>query len=183
MRPDGNLLATAELGPAKAYTYSDSAFTLIGPLPIGVYEIVDMPAATYVSRQGDAHLLAPAWAQDTAYSEDDEVRNDSGKIYICVTAGTSDDEGTGPSGTGSAIADGTAEWDYVTQQDGPVVAAADCTPYTAGAFDRFCVWESSAGGALDAGKKDRAYFAVKRSSGTGSTTLTLRARAAGVTLP
>ena len=52
------------------------------------------------------------WEATKAYSVDEEVTNDSGKIYVCDTAGTSAGSG-GPTGTGANITDGTARWDYV----------------------------------------------------------------------
>lgn len=55
---------------------------------------------------------AAAWVAATAYALHDVVINDSGKMYVCVTAGTSAGSG-GPTGTGSAIADNTVIWDYV----------------------------------------------------------------------
>ena len=57
--------------------------------------------------------LAPAWAISTAYGVPGMlVTNDSGKIYELVTAGTSAGSG-GPTGTGSAITDGTCVWNYI----------------------------------------------------------------------
>jgi len=55
-----------------------------------------------------------AWAGTTAYSTSgpDFVSNDGGKLYQCVTSGTSAGSG-GPTGTGSGIVDGSAHWDYV----------------------------------------------------------------------
>lgn len=57
--------------------------------------------------------LAPAWIASTAYVVGDLVKNDTTRIYECVTAGTSASSG-GPTGTGSAISDGTASWNYLT---------------------------------------------------------------------
>jgi hypothetical protein len=58
-------------------------------------------------------FLAPAWAISTAYDPVGRlVTNDGGKIYELVTAGTSAGA-TGPTGTGSAIADGTCVWNYI----------------------------------------------------------------------
>ena len=59
-----------------------------------------------------AGRLAPAWAVSTAYVVGAVVLNDTNKIYACTTAGTSAGAG-GPTGTGTAIADGTAVWDYI----------------------------------------------------------------------
>jgi len=58
---------------------------------------------------------APNWAASTAYVVGDKVKNDSGKIYTCDTAGTSAGSG-GPTGTGSDIADNNARWDYTTTE-------------------------------------------------------------------
>lgn len=52
-----------------------------------------------------------AWAASTAYVIGDFVIND-GNLYICDTDGTSDSSG-GPTGSGSNIADGTTQWDFV----------------------------------------------------------------------
>jgi len=53
-----------------------------------------------------------AWEASTAYGAGDRVIHDSGKTYSCAVAGTSGSSG-GPTGTGSAIVDGTARWSYV----------------------------------------------------------------------
>jgi hypothetical protein len=60
-----------------------------------------------------AGYIAPAWAPSTVYSSAYIVRtNDSGKIYLLTTAGTSAGSG-GPTGTGSGITDGSCVWDYL----------------------------------------------------------------------
>lgn len=51
------------------------------------------------------------WAATTAYTVGALVLNDSGKTYVCVTAGTSAGSG-GPTGTGSGITDGTVVWNF-----------------------------------------------------------------------
>lgn len=51
------------------------------------------------------------WQSTTAYTVGNLVYNGA-NVYVCVTAGTSAGSG-GPTGTGTAITDGTAEWDYV----------------------------------------------------------------------
>ena len=61
------------------------------------------------------HLDAPDWAASTAYVVGDQVKNDSGKIYTCDTAGTSAGSG-GPTGTGSDITDNSARWDYTSTE-------------------------------------------------------------------
>lgn len=51
------------------------------------------------------------WTSGTAYAYGDYVQNDSGKVYLCIVAGTSAGSG-GPTGVGQAIADNTATWQY-----------------------------------------------------------------------
>jgi hypothetical protein len=51
-----------------------------------------------------------AWAPSTAVREGQERKNGS-YLYTCTTAGTTAGSG-GPTGTGTGIVDGTAEWDY-----------------------------------------------------------------------
>lgn len=57
-----------------------------------------------------------AWAPTTAYVATPGARsvvsNDDGRLYICTTGGTSAGSG-GPTGTGSAIADGGAVWQFL----------------------------------------------------------------------
>lgn len=55
-----------------------------------------------------------AWAQSTAYVKNYRVTA-NGNVYRCLVAGTSNSTGTGPSGTGSPIADGAGSltWAFV----------------------------------------------------------------------
>lgn len=70
---------------------------------------------------------ATAWTITTAYSVGDLVRNDSpDNIYVCITAGTSAGSG-GPTGTGTAIVDGTVTWRYVGLGAGYNTVAATAT--------------------------------------------------------
>ncbi|MEN6430906.1 MAG: hypothetical protein ABFC80_08740, partial [Coriobacteriales bacterium] len=50
------------------------------------------------------------WITLTAYYVGDVVSWDTGKVYACITAGTSG--ATGPTGTDDDITDGTAHWKY-----------------------------------------------------------------------
>jgi len=57
--------------------------------------------------------LPPAWANSRAYVVGDRVTNNN-SLYQCTTAGTSASTGTGPSGTGTGITDGTTcVWKYL----------------------------------------------------------------------
>lgn len=64
-----------------------------------------------------------AWAAATPYNVGD-LRSRVGNIYACTVAGTSG--GVGPSGTGTAIVDGTVTWRFIA-----VGSAAVLAPVTA----------------------------------------------------
>ena len=61
----------------------------------------------------------PAWAVSTTYDVGVHVIN-GGNIYTVTTAGTSASSGTGPSGTGTSITDGTVVWTYTNTYSGNV---------------------------------------------------------------
>jgi len=64
---------------------------------------------------GDCHMqgfCSQPWEQSTVYALNQQVSNANG-VYICTTAGMSSGSGTGPSGTGSGISDGSAVWTYL----------------------------------------------------------------------
>jgi hypothetical protein len=58
-----------------------------------------------------ATISISGWAATTAYGKY-EVRSANSNFYMCEVAGTSAGAG-GPSGTGSAIVDGTVTWSYI----------------------------------------------------------------------
>ena len=60
---------------------------------------------------GDARPPSDAWAVSTAYAFN-EIKYVANRIYLCTTPGTSAATGTGPTGTGTNIADGTVRWQY-----------------------------------------------------------------------
>lgn len=63
-----------------------------------------------------------AWANTTAYSLDDRCTN-SGKSYVCITAGTSAGSG-GPTTTAADITDGTVHWRFMGVGTGAVDIAS-----------------------------------------------------------
>jgi hypothetical protein len=96
------------------------AYSTVPALCCGVAGTVLQPsrAATVTTTgarflsQGTAATLAAvsAWVGATLYAVDDLVKN-GGKVYRCITAGTSAGSG-GPTGTADDITDGTAHWIY-----------------------------------------------------------------------
>ena len=63
------------------------------------------------------HLAAKPWVAATAYVVGDKVKNNS-NVYKCSTAGTSAGSGGPTAGSGTAIADNTAKWDFVAAASG-----------------------------------------------------------------
>jgi hypothetical protein len=60
----------------------------------------------------DVGYLNKAWVASTAYAFTGEIVINGANAYVCTTAGTSAAAG-GPTGTGTAIADGTVVWDFL----------------------------------------------------------------------
>jgi len=64
----------------------------------------------------DIDDLRCQWILSHVYHVGDYVTNDTGKVYQCITAGTSAAAG-GPTGTSANITDGTVHWKYVGAND------------------------------------------------------------------
>lgn len=62
-----------------------------------------------------------AWATSTAYATGKQIVA-NGNLYLATAGGTSASTGTGPSGTGGAITDGTVTWQYVSAAPGVISA-------------------------------------------------------------
>jgi hypothetical protein len=99
--------------PFQKYT-DDPTSGVHGQYVIGTMLMHDDAASGVASyyQCTTAGRLASAWGADTDYEVGNLVLNDTDKIYVCVTAGTSAGAG-GPTGTGSGISDNTVEWDYL----------------------------------------------------------------------
>jgi hypothetical protein len=73
---------------------------------------ISRPAAAVYDASGVAQWPT-AWAQHTAYAVGDCVKCGT-SYYVCTQAGTSASTGTGPSGTGTGITDGTnTTWSFL----------------------------------------------------------------------
>jgi len=93
------------------------------PIPvIWRYQSADQPPGDYVDLSLGSYLTdgidftvendVPDWTASTAYAVTDRVINDGGRTYSCTTAGISAGSG-GPTGTATAITDGTVVWAFV----------------------------------------------------------------------
>ena len=56
---------------------------------------------------------ATDWAQSTSYTAFTSWIQNGGSIYLCRTSGTSASSGSGPTGTGTNITDGSAAWVFI----------------------------------------------------------------------
>lgn len=100
-------MANASSG-AKALsgTWQDTSADATG---MGGYYRIYASDGTTIHAQG---LVGQNWGASTTYALNQQVINDTGKVYKCTTAGTSAGSG-GPTGTSTGITDGSAVWDYV----------------------------------------------------------------------
>lgn len=119
-------------------TYSTVTLTLTGTptvvVPEGSIAKTDSTEVPFETTEEVTLVAADAWVTATGYAVDDRVTN-AGNVYQCVTAGTSS---AGPSGTGTEITDGTAEWLYLGEGTGVVDVVARATetgPIEAVAYD------------------------------------------------
>jgi hypothetical protein len=131
---------TAATGTLSAtFTFTAGAFS--APTVSGGYATATAnftsatvtPSSTQTVGYARAVLeTAATWATSTAYSAGAVVKDTtSGKTYVCIVAGTSASSGNGPSGTGTAILDGTVVWMYIGTTSG-IVAIGDFTVSTSG---------------------------------------------------
>jgi len=98
----------------------DAISSASGVTCVWAYQNVDAPAYPYVRMTMGAIIpvgtdsivesTLPAWEADVDYDATDLVLH-TGATYVCTQAGTSG--GSGPTGTGTGIVDGTCLWDYV----------------------------------------------------------------------
>lgn len=113
-----------------AATKSTATLTLTGDnttlVPSGSQARV--PAGGIFETTANATIVtASIWTITTAYSVGDIRSNDSPlNIYIATVAGTSAGSG-GPTGTGTAIVDGTVTWRFLGDGEGIITAAAEAT--------------------------------------------------------
>jgi hypothetical protein len=72
--------------------------------------IYDIQGAFSVPRLGKSPIDgSPAWIAGHAYIVGDRVSN-SGSLYVCTKAGTTNLYGTGPAEIGAMVGDGTCNW-------------------------------------------------------------------------
>lgn len=108
--PSDWMAAASSGAKAKSGTWQDSSADATGMG--GHFRFYDSGGTTC----GIQGLLGQNWAASTTYALNQQVINDTGKCYKCITAGTSAGSG-GPTGTSSDITDGSAHWQYIGTAD------------------------------------------------------------------
>ena len=97
-------------GPSKPTQIKDLSISSVVAGQAYTVNVYSDGALQQVSYTAEA---AAAWQASHAYTVGQLISNDTGKFYICITAGTSAaGPATGPSGTNANITDGTAHWMY-----------------------------------------------------------------------
>lgn len=110
--------ALTNLGSAAASALTDTAKNAaraITAYPLCRDEIlraVPWPSCSHRALLKNMDSQACPWTASRAYLLGDRVTNDTAKTYRCTTAGVAA-AATGPTGTGTAITDGTVIWTYV----------------------------------------------------------------------
>lgn len=108
--------ALATAGNTRSVGADVVASPLTAAIFTGVAGIFDV---SRVDMYTDVIGTPATWATSTAYVATAGSRSvviaDGGRHYICTAGGTSASSGTGPSGTGNAITDGTVTWYYLGQ--------------------------------------------------------------------
>ncbi len=112
-----------EAFPSSATLYCTGVAATI--ITSGSRASVTTTEAEFATTEAGTIAAATAWAITTAYVVGD-IRKNSGRIYYCITAGTSAGAG-GPTTTSDDITDGTAHWRYVGEGAGYVAIPSECT--------------------------------------------------------
>jgi hypothetical protein len=110
---------TTALG-TKVVPYSPIVLSVAAPPnPAGFNSAVNLtatasggPDPSYVWTWTITRAAPAKWGKSKAYTTYVRTVN-GGSVYECVTSGTSAASGSGPTGTGASIADGTVTWKYL----------------------------------------------------------------------
>ena len=124
----GSLSGVIRLGAQFSVSTGICGGAPLTSLPAGRVAIVAGTGSRFASLNDAALSIATGWVASSTYAVGD-IRGKLGFLYRCITAGTSNN-GVSPSGVGTAISDGTAQWRYVGQGTG--FAAVPFAAETAG---------------------------------------------------
>jgi len=106
VKPTAIMIGKGPSKPTQTKTIALSVAPVSGYVyKVNAYALGALQQASYTA------VAAAAWTINTAYTTGTAVTNDGGKVYVCITAGTSAGAG-GPTGTASDITDNTVHWMY-----------------------------------------------------------------------
>ena len=98
---------------AQALVYQVDDGTAVLPMSLKVYVGgLTVTAGSALSSLASLITPFPTWAQSQVVAVGAQWQA-NGNVYSCINAGTTLGSGSGPSGTGNAISDGTAAWAFV----------------------------------------------------------------------
>jgi uncharacterized phage protein gp47/JayE len=119
----GALTGITRLDQEKS-TVSEVLFGAVATLvPAGTVFSVLVTGSRFVTTAAATIVAVPAWTVTTAYAVDALAQN-GGNTYSCTIAGTSAGAG-GPTGTGTAIVDGTVTWRFIAVGVNAVAVACE----------------------------------------------------------
>ena len=96
---------------AKTYTCTAAGISAGSGGPTGTTSAITDGTATWTYTEASTAVNNWVHAVSTAYAVDDIVIYDTGKLYVCVTAGTSG-AASPPTGVTKGIEDNDVRWDY-----------------------------------------------------------------------
>ncbi|MFA4972527.1 MAG: hypothetical protein WC683_07920 [bacterium] len=96
---------------AKTYECTTAGISASSGGPTGTTAAITDGTVVWKYMEASTTTNNWCWVKSTAYAVDDLVSNDTGKVYVCITAGTSAASG-GPTGTTADITDNTVHWCY-----------------------------------------------------------------------
>lgn len=109
------VIAPAAAGDPSAISSTQLPAALGATMPglsLSVVAAQSQPITWIVPVTTTPRALIVAWTNTTAYAVGELATNNGGKLYACITVGTSAGSG-GPTGTTANITDGTAHWMYI----------------------------------------------------------------------
>jgi hypothetical protein len=104
-RPPQLLIGRAAVAPIMIRQLAIAIVQLGQAYSVNAWRTAVLQVATYTA------VASVAWVALTVYTTGFLVTNDTGKLYLCITAGTAAGSG-GPTGTAADITDGTVHWMY-----------------------------------------------------------------------
>ena len=122
-----------------SYTFTYNAFSAptnsagTTTIAVSLSNATQTPIANGQVTFARATMVPLTWTIGTPYFIQ-QIVNVNGNFYICIVSGTSHGTGgTGPSGTGGTIVDGTVVWSYISANTGQNNVLADFTVGTSNA--------------------------------------------------